>query len=107
MSYSIGARITDQGELLFINDTATASQQWRVKGHAQEAFWDWVASWARCAETPADLGCDASRFVLPPLNLHRHKAAGDLRAPAGMLFASDLSATNMHAMKRETAQGSK
>jgi hypothetical protein len=88
----------------FINDTATASQQWRIKGHAQDAFWDWVASWARCAETPADLGCDASRFVLPPLNLHRHKAAGDLRAPAGMLFASDLSATNMHAIKRQTAE---
>lgn len=88
----------------FINDTATASQQWRIKGHAQNAFWDWVASWARCAETPADLGYDASRFILPALNIHRHKAAGDLRAPAGMLFASDLSATNMHAIKRETAQ---
>ena len=88
----------------FINDTATASQQWRIKGHAQDAFWDWVASWARCAETPADLGYDASRFVLPPMNIHRHKAAGDTRAAAGMLFASDLSATNMHAIKRETAQ---
>ena len=88
----------------FINDTATASQQWRIKGHAQDAFWDWVASWARCAETPADLGYDASRFVLPPLNIHRHKAAGDTRAAAGMLFASDLSATSMHAIKRETAQ---
>ena len=88
----------------FINDTATASQQWRIKGHAQDSFWDWVASWARCAETPADLGYDASRFVLPPLNIHRHKAAGDTRAAAGMLFASDLSATNMHAIKRETAE---
>lgn len=88
----------------FINDTAKASQHWRLKGHATEAFWDWVASWARCAETPADLGYDASRFVLPPLNIHRHKAAGDTRAPAGMLFAEYMSATTMHAVKRETAQ---
>jgi len=88
----------------FINDTATASQSWRLKGHAQDAFWDWVASWARCAETPADLGYDASRFVLPPMRVHRHKAAGDTRAAAGMLFAADMSATTMHAVKRETAQ---
>lgn len=88
----------------FINDTSTASQNWRIKGHAVEPFWDWVASWARCAETPADLGYDASRFILPPLNIHRHKAAGDTRAPAGMLFAGDVSATTMHVTKRETAE---
>lgn len=87
----------------FINDTATASQRWRLKGHATEAFWDWVASWSRCAETPADLGYDATRFVLPPLNLHRHQAAGDTRRAAGSLFAEDVSATTMHALKRETA----
>ena len=87
----------------FINDTATASQQWRLKGHAVDSFWDWVASWARCAETPADLGYDASRFVLPPLNVHRHKAAGDTRKAAGLLFAADISATTMHEVKRHTA----
>lgn len=87
----------------FINDTDVASQHWRLKGHAVEPFWDWVASWARCAETPADLGYDASRFILPPLKIHRHKAAGDTRAPAGMLFAGDVSATTMHEAKRQTA----
>jgi superfamily II DNA or RNA helicase len=87
----------------FINDTSTASQNWRIKGHAQEAFWDWVASWARMAETPADLGHDASAYALPPLNVHRHKAAGDVRAPAGELFATELSATTMHDVKRQTA----
>lgn len=87
----------------FINDTSTASQNWRLKGHAEEAFWDWVASWARMAETPADLGYDASAYVLPPLNVHRHRAAGDVRAPAGLLFATELSATNLHGVKRQTA----
>jgi superfamily II DNA or RNA helicase len=87
----------------FINDTSTASQQWRLKGHAAEAFWDWCASWARMAETPADLGHDASSYILPPLNVHRHRAAGDVRAPAGLLFATELSATNLHDVKRQTA----
>ena len=87
----------------FINDTSTASQNWRLKGHAQEAFWDWVASWAVMAETPADLGHDASAYVLPPLRIHRHRAAGDVRAPIGALFATDLSATTLHDVKRQTA----
>jgi hypothetical protein len=87
----------------FINDTSNASQTWRLKKHAQNAFWDWMASWSRCAETPADLGYDASLFVLPELRVIRHKVAGDTRAPAGMLFAGEVSATNMFAVKRETA----
>lgn len=87
----------------FINDTSTASQNWRIKGHAQEAFWDWVASWARMAETPADLGHDASAYILPPMNVHRHRAAGDVRAPIGALFATELSATTLHDVKRQTA----
>jgi hypothetical protein len=86
----------------FINDTETASQKWRLKGHARSSFWDWVASWARCAETPADLGYDASRFVLPPMVITRHHAAGEVKAEEGSLFAGDLSATNMHAVKRQT-----
>lgn len=88
----------------FINDTSTASQSWRLKKHAKSAFWDWVASWSRCAETPADLGYDASRFVLPPMQIHRHRTIGDIKPVDGMLFASDVSATNMHDVKRQTAK---
>jgi hypothetical protein len=97
--------IMRQQEMLvrwFINDTADTGT-WRLKGHAVEPFWDWCASWAVMAETPADLGFDGSRFVLPPLRVHRHRAAGDVRAAAGSLFVGDVSATNMHAVKRQTA----
>jgi hypothetical protein len=87
----------------FKNDTETASQTWRLKGHAISAFWDWVASWAIMVDTPEDLGFDGSAFVLPPYQLFRHKASGDARKPIGGLFAEDLSAINMHATKRHTA----
>jgi hypothetical protein len=88
----------------FINDTSTASQNWRLKGHAAASFWDWMASWSRCAETPADLGCDATGFTLPLMQITRHQVAGDVRAPAGMLFVQDVSATNLHDIKRQTAE---
>jgi hypothetical protein len=87
----------------FINDTAEASQSWRLKGHARAAFWDWVASWARCASSPADLGYDASRFELPPMQIHRHRTQAEISVDTGDLFAAHLSATNMHAVKRQTA----
>lgn len=87
----------------FINDASTASQEWRLKRHGVDQFWDWMAGWARMAQTPDDLGFDGSRFKLPPLNIVRHQTFGDVRAPAGSLFVEDVSATNLHDLKRQTA----
>ena len=92
----------------FINDTSTASQEWRLKGHAETAFWDWMASWARMAEKPSDLG-DAEnddRFVLPPFNVVRHRAR-DSRISnelADMFGAPIMSATKLHDVKRQTSE---
>lgn len=41
--------------------------QWRLKHHAVEHFWKWVASWARACRMPSDLGFDDGEFVLPKL----------------------------------------
>ena len=87
----------------FINDTGDTGN-WRLKHHAQDAFWDWMASWSRCAETPADLGFDASHFLLPSLSVKRHKAAGEIAPMAGSLFVGDVSATTMFSVKRQTSQ---
>src|SRR3546814_10361418 len=54
----------------FINDTSKASQEWRLKKHGIEAFWDWMASWSRMAQMPSDLGFSDDGFILPPLNVH-------------------------------------
>lgn len=97
--------IMPQSDMLirwFINDSNDTST-WRLKGHATEAFWDWCSSWAVMASSPDDLGFDGSRFILPALSVLRHKAIGEVRPMDGMLFAGDVSATNMHATKRQTA----
>jgi len=89
----------------FINDTSTASQDWRLKGHAQAAFWQWVASWARCATLPSDLGGDDAGYLLPPIDEHLHKVAADRMQDVGdgMLFRiPEMSATSFHAEKRLT-----
>lgn len=88
----------------FINDASTASQQWRLKKHAERDFWEWMASWSRMAQGPEDLGYDGSRFVLPSLKIIRHKAQyGEVKPIEGALFAFDASATSIHDMKRQTA----
>lgn len=87
----------------FINDTAEASQKWRLKGHAEHSFWNWMASWSRMAASPEDMGFDGSRYVLPPLKVIRHKAHGDAKPMAGSLFTLETSATAIHDVKRQTA----
>lgn len=90
----------------FINDTSTASQDWRLKGHAVEPFWSWVASWARCATLPSDLGGDDTGYVLPEIDRRIHKVAADRSQDAqGALFRMpEMSATSFHAEKRLTLE---
>lgn len=90
----------------FINDTSTASQDWRLKGHAQADFWNWVASWARCATLPSDLGGDDAGYILPPIDEAIHEVEADRSQDTqGMLFRiPEMSATSFHAEKRLTLQ---
>ncbi len=60
--------------------------QWRLKHHAVEHFWRWVASWARACRRPSDLGFSDDRFVLPPLRERDHVIKAST-LPDGMLFA--------------------
>jgi Helicase conserved C-terminal domain len=88
----------------FINDTAQASQQWRLKRYGVDAFWDWMASWCRLAQLPSDLGGDDDGFILPPIQIHRHRAAESAPTLTGGLFGDEVvSATNLHTIKRATA----
>jgi hypothetical protein len=92
----------------FINDTSTASQKWRLKGHAVESYWDWVASWARCVSKPSDLGFSDDGFALPELRLNKHVVEADWSAMAGQekdgqarLFRlPETSATSIYKEKR-------
>lgn len=89
----------------FINDTSTASQDWRLKGHAVEDFWSWVASWSRCATLPSDLGGDDTGYILPEIDreLHMVEADRSIDADQDMLFRiPEMSATSFHKEKRLT-----
>jgi hypothetical protein len=59
--------------------------QWRLKGHAEQPFWRWVASWARAMRRPSDLGYSDDRFHLPPLTTRQTIVEARQSAP-GTLF---------------------
>lgn len=90
----------------FINDLSKTIDPWRLKGHAAEEFWRWVASWARCVTRPSDVGdYDDSAYELPPLNMHRLDVEVDIIAGRGdALFRNAThSATTLHHERRRTA----
>lgn len=73
-------------------------QQWRFKGHAEEAFWRWVCSWARSVRRPSDLGFDDDGFILPPLEHRQHIVEARTR-PEGTLF--EFPALGIHEEREE------
>jgi hypothetical protein len=94
----------------FIRDSNQADTL-RLKGHAEEDFWKWVASWAVCMSKPSDLGFDDAGFILPPLKVEHLEVAinpehawdNPNRWGQAALFAMQaLSATELHANKRVT-----
>jgi hypothetical protein len=88
----------------FINDS-NDTKAWRLKGHAVTPFFDWMASWSRMAEHPRDLGDDVRGYDLPPLEVFRHQADEPEASIDGGLFgAQELSATEVHHVKRQTIQ---
>ena len=60
---------TEMLSTFFVHDGGDTAK-WRLKGHAEDKFFEWVASWACCMTSPADLGYDGAGYDLPPLNVH-------------------------------------
>lgn len=55
----------------FTHDGSDTSK-WRLKGHAEDRFWEWVATWAVVLTCPGDLGYPNDGYILPELVMHEH-----------------------------------
>lgn len=71
----------------FVHDGGS-TQDWRLKGHAGQAFWRWVCSWAAMVKRPSDLGYADEGYILPPLRMHDVVVRCDdaMARAAGKLF---------------------
>lgn len=73
--------------------------EWRLKGHAEQPFWSWVASWARATRRPSDLGFPNDDFILPSL-ITRQTIVEANRPADGTLF--DVPARGLREEREET-----
>ena len=55
----------------FVHDGGS-SQDWRLKGHAVDDFWTWLAGWGAVVKSPSDIGYDGSMYELPELHWIEH-----------------------------------
>ena len=54
--------------MFFVHDGGETSK-WRLKGHAESLFWQWMSSWCVVVDNPQKLGYSADGYVLPELNI--------------------------------------
>ncbi|MCC3246703.1 helicase [Methylocystis sp. WRRC1] len=95
---------TDMLATFFTHDGGE-TQKWRLKGHAESVFWEWVASWAVMIRKPSDLGYSNDGYDPPSLNQHQH-TVGVEYAPSletGLLFPMEArSMSERIAARRDT-----
>lgn len=82
-----------------LSDRIIGDKEWNLRPYAEQPFWRWVASWARAARRPSDLGFDDDGFILPPMTEAETVIAAS-QPRQGMLF--DVVATNFHEEREVT-----
>ncbi|MFA7084689.1 MAG: DEAD/DEAH box helicase [Arcobacteraceae bacterium] len=92
--------------LFFINDVMGEEGKWRLKKHAEDKFWEWVAKWSAVFTKPSDLGYsedEDKKYQLPNKFTFEHVVKS--KAAAGLLFAVDATDLNSRRQaRRETLE---
>jgi hypothetical protein len=81
----------------FVHD----DEGWRLKGHAIDPMFSWMATWATAARRPSDVGGDDEPYQLPPLNIEALSIPVEI-AQDGQLFATDLGGVGGRAAVRRS-----
>jgi DNA modification methylase len=78
---------------------------WRLKKHAKEPFFRWLASWGMSIKKPSDIGYTDDGYILPPLNISPQFIKTDVPPADGMLFWNGLKGiTERSRIRKETAE---
>lgn len=94
---------TEMLAAFFINSLKQKDGTYRLKKHAVNKFYRWLASWAMAIKKPSNLGYSDDGYDLPPLNIELLTVASDY-TPDGMLpgFHTEISAIEAKRIRRQT-----
>lgn len=90
--------------MFFVHDSHIRNGAWRLKKHATEKFYQWLATWAVAIRKPSDIGYDDGKFIKPKIETIV-KTVETESTPDGMLpgfFAQAVSASEAKALRRTT-----
>ena len=76
---------TEMLSMFFVHDGGE-TQKWRLKGHAESRFWEWMSSWAVMIRKPSDLGYADGAFLLPDCRIENLRVEVAAKS-SGHLFA--------------------
>ena len=62
--------------MFFVHDGGETSK-WRLKGHAEDVFWQWLATFSVFVDNPNNIGYDIDGYNLPTLNINEIIVDGD------------------------------
>lgn len=86
---------------VFFTQDGNNAQKWRLKGHARDPFWRWMASWAVAVRKPSDLGFDDDGYDLPELRTHQHTVKSKPRD--GWLLATEAASLQERRQARRSS----
>ncbi|RLI48050.1 DNA methylase [Candidatus Bathyarchaeota archaeon] len=88
----------------FVHDGGNTSK-WRLKGHAREAFYSFISSWATMVSNPCDLGFNGTKYNLPKLEFIDHQIKTESRNNGALFNDIAVSATNFNKELKATMDG--
>lgn len=87
--------------MYFIHDGGETTK-WRLKGHCEQLFWDFVSEWAIMVCTPSDIGFSDDGYLLPKLNIIEDVIETDKRENGKLFNDTAVNATDYNRELRLT-----
>lgn len=87
--------------MYFVHDGGDTAK-WRIKGHAEKLFWQWVSTWAIMLNKPSDIGFSDDGYILPNMDLIEDIIETEKQNNGQLFNDMAVSATDFNAELRRT-----